>query len=85
MKKYKSLGICFVYSDIEDAPVAFGAPELLKRFKENKKTFVTTSNLKEFKFCEVPSGYARTSKPLKGGDAYWLNGAAIQRIKLIDM
>jgi len=85
VKKYKSLGICFVYSDIEDAPVAFGAPELLKRFKENKKTFVTTSNLKEFKFCEVPSGYARTSKPLKGGDAYWLNGAAIQRVKLIDI
>ncbi len=84
-KKYKSLGICFIYTDIEDTPVAFGASELMKRFKENRKTFITTENLKEFKFCEVPSNYARTSKSLKNGDAFWLNGTTIQRVKLIDV
>lgn len=85
VKKYKSLGICFVYSDIENIPVAYGAPELLKRFKENKKVFITISNLKEFKFCELPANSVRTSKQLKSGDAYWLNGSTIQRVKLIDM
>lgn len=84
MKQYKSLGICFVYSDIEDAPVAYGGPELMKRFKDGKKALVTTTSLKEFKFCEIPSGVVRNMKDLKPGDVYLLNGASVQRIKLLE-
>ena len=83
-KKYKTLGICIMCSDVDDMAVLYGASELLKRFKENKKVFIATQNLKEFKFCELPPGYARTSKELMDGDAYWLNGISIQRVKLID-
>lgn len=84
IKQYKSLGVCFIYTDIEDAPVAYGGPELMKRFKESKKAFITTPSLKEFKFCEVPSNIVRMSKELKNGDVYLLNGTTVQRIKLIE-
>lgn len=85
MKQYKSLGVCFVYSDMEDAAVGYSGPELMKRFKENKKALITTPVLKEFKFCEIPSNVTRNIKELKEGDAYLLNGTTVQRIKLIGM
>lgn len=83
-KQYKAMGVCFVYSDIEDAAVAYSAPELLKRFKENKKALITTESLKEYKFSEVPSATIRNMKELSQGDAYLLNGTLIQRVKLVD-
>lgn len=83
IKQYRNLGICFVYSDIEDVPAAYSAPEIIKRLKENKKAFITTESLKEFKFCEIPSGILRTSKDLKNGDVYLLNGTVVQRVRLI--
>ena len=85
MKQYKSLGICFVYSDIEDVPVAYGGPELMKRLKEGKKALITTRSLKDFKFCEIASNVIRNTKELKDGDAYFLNGTNVQRIKLVKM
>lgn len=83
LKQFKSLGIVFIFSDIEDAAVAYGAPELLKKFKENRKAIVT-SNLNEFKFCDIPSNIVRNSKVLGHGDAYLMNGTDISRIKLIE-
>lgn len=84
VKQYKALGICFVYADIEDAPVAYNGPELMKRFKDNKKAFIMTPSLKEFKFCDIPSSVIRTSRELKNGDAYLLNGTVVQRVKLVE-
>lgn len=84
IRQYKALGICFVFSDMEDTPVSYSAPELMKRFKENKKALITTPSLKEFKFCEIPSGTVRTSKDLKRGDAYLLKGMSVQRIKMLE-
>lgn len=83
LKQFKSLGIVFIFSDIEDATVAYGAPELLKKFKENKKAIVT-SNLNEFKFCDIPSNVVRNSKALGYGDTYLMNGTDVLRIKLIE-
>ena len=83
VKQYKSLGVCFVYSDLEDAVVPYGAPELMKRLKENKKALITTQKLKEFKFCEIPSAILRNMKTLKQGDIYLLDGSEVNRIKMI--
>lgn len=85
VKQYKALGICFVYSDIEDITVPYGAPDILKRQKENKKAFITTPKLKDFKFCELQSTVVRHMKPLEFGDAYWLYGTDIARIKILEV
>ncbi len=37
-------------------------PEILKRQKENKKVLITTSKLKDFKFCELQSSVVRNMK-----------------------
>jgi len=82
MKQFKSLKVMFIFSDIEDASVGYNAPALLKRLKDNKKALIT-NNLKEFKFCDVPSNIVRMIKPLTDGDAYYLNGENVQRLKLV--
>ena len=85
VQKYKALGVSFIFSDIEDASVPYGAPELLKRFKEQKRGLLLTKNLKEVKFCDVPVAIARKMKPLDLGDAYLLNGSTVDRIKLLEV
>lgn len=85
VKKYKALGICFIYSDIEDVPVPYGSPEILKRQKENKKAIITTTKLKEFKFCELQSTVVRHMKALGPGDAYMLEGSEIKRMKIMEV
>lgn len=84
VQKYKALGIFFLFADIDDAAVPYGAPELLKRFKEQKNGLILTKNLKEVKFCDIPTSVARTMKPLGSGDAYMLNKSSVQKIKLVE-
>ena len=81
VKQYKSLGISFIFSDIDDSPVGYSGPELLKRFKEQKKGIIT-SKLSEFKFCEIPSVAIRANKTVNTGDVFMLDGSEISRIKL---
>ena len=85
VKQYKALGISFIYSNIEDVNVPYGAPEILKRQKENKKVLITTSKLKDFKFCELQSSVVRNMKSLEFGDAYFLDGTDISRIKILEV
>lgn len=85
VKQYKSLGVSFIYSDMEDSPVPYGASELMKRFKESKKAIITTQKLKEFKFCEISSTITRSIKPLGSGDVYLLNGSDVDRVKMIEV
>lgn len=85
IRQYKTLGIGFLYSDLEDVAVPYGAPELMKHLKENKKAIITTQKLKDFKFCEIPSTIVRNMKPLSSGDAYLLNGTDVNRMKLMEV
>lgn len=85
VKKYKSLGVSFIYSDIEDVSVPYGASELMKRLKNNKKAIITTQKLKEFKFCDIPSMIVRNIKPLGNGDVYFLNESEVNRIKMMEV
>lgn len=85
VKQYKALGICFIYSNIEDITVPYAAPDILKRQKENKKALITTPKLKDFKFCELQSAVVRHMKPLEFGDVYLLEGTDISRIKVLEV
>lgn len=85
VKQYRTLGICFIYSDIEDVSVPYSAPELMKRFKENKNALITTQKLKEFKFCELQPTIVRNMKPLEAGDVYLLSGTEVSRMKVTEV
>lgn len=81
VKQFKSLGIAFVFTDIDDSSVGYGAPEIYRRLKENKRLLLK-GNLAEFKFCELPSGFARKNKSVNEGDAFYLNGSEAGRFKI---
>ncbi len=83
VKQFKSLGIAFVFSDVEDATVSYSGPELLKKFKESKKAIVVSS-LQEFKFCDLPSNAVRSNKTVNPGDVFLMDGSEITRIKLAE-
>lgn len=83
VKQFKPLGIAFIFSDIEDVAVSYNGPELLKRFKDSKKAIIT-SNLQEFKFCDLPSTAVRNNKTVNVGDVFLLDGSDVTRIKLAE-
>lgn len=83
VKQFKSLGIAFIFSDIEDVAVGYSGPELLKKFKDSKKAIIT-SNLQEFKFCDLPSTAVRNNKTVNVGDVFLLDGSNVTRIKLAE-
>lgn len=83
LKKYKALGFVFLYSNIDDTNVGYNSPEILKKLKDNKKGIIT-SDIKEFKFCDIPSNIVRNSKQLGYGDAYLMDGSDVKRIKVIE-
>ena len=82
IKQFKSLGIAFVFSDIEDVSVGYGSPELLRRLRDVKKVIIT-SGLQEYRFSDLPQGAARSFKTVNSGDCFFLRGTEISRIKLI--
>lgn len=83
VKQFKSLGVAFIFSDVEDVAIGYSGPELLKRFKESKRAIIT-SNLQEFKFCDLPSVAIRNNKTVNVGDVFMLDGSDIARIKLAE-
>lgn len=83
VKQFKSLGVAFIFSDIEDVAVGYSGPELLKRFKDSKKAIIT-SNLQEFKFCDLSSAAVRNNKTVNVGDVFLLDGSDVTRIKLAE-
>ncbi len=83
VKQFKSLGIAFIFSDIEDVAVGYSGPELLKKFKDLKRAIIT-SNLQEFKFCDIPSTAVRNNKTINAGDVFLLDGSDVMRIKLAE-
>ena len=83
VKQFKALGVAFIFSDIEDIAVSYSGPELLKRFKDSKKAIIT-SNLQEFKFCDLPSSAVRNNKTVNVGDVFLLDGSDVARIKLAE-
>lgn len=83
VKQFKSLGIAFIFTDIEDVAVGYSGPELLKKFKDSKKAIIT-SNLQEFKFCDLPSTAVRNNKTVNVGDVFLLDGSDVTRIKLAE-
>lgn len=83
VKQYKALKVCFIFSDLEDMPVAFSAPELLKLLKEHKRAIVC-DDLTNHKFFDINTSAARIyKKPIELGDAYYFNNSNIVKIKTV--
>lgn len=83
LKNYKQLKVCFIFADVENATIAYGASELLKLLKENKNTFVF-EDLANLKLLEVPVAVVRNyKKEIELGDSYFITEKGVQKQKII--
>ena len=82
-KQMKALKIAFIYSDIDNVNVSFGAPEILKKLKETKNS-IMTDDLMDIQFYDIPPNIVRMHKKLQSGDAFFMLDGEIKRMKLIE-
>lgn len=82
-KEYKHLKVSVIFSNIENATVAYSAPEMLKQIKENKRSIVF-DDVANFKFMETSVKQQKEyNKPISLGDAYMYFGGELKKIKTI--
>ena len=82
-KQMKALKIAFIYSDIDNANVSFGAPEILKKLKETKNS-IMTDDLRDIQFYDIPPNVVRMHKKLQNGDVFCMLDGEIKRMKFIE-
>lgn len=80
---YRAMKICVIYTDLEDANVAFNSPEVLKLIKDNRR-ILYLNRLSSMKFIDVPLAVSRKfRKDLGENEAYWIAGEEIGKIKFV--
>lgn len=81
-KQYKGLKVMFIFADVEDAPVTYNSPELIKRLKEVRKALIF-SEANDIRVYDLPITVTRPfAKPLAAGDAFYLMGNQFSKIKI---
>lgn len=84
LKKYRKMGVYFIFSFLEDASIPYNSCEIVKGLKEHKNAICVTENIKEVKLIDVNSGTAKTLKNLERDNAYCFIGSSVYRLKLIN-
>jgi len=82
-KQLKNLKIAVIFTNLDNAAVAYGAPEIVKQIKENKK-IILFDDVANLKFMDISLKQEREfSKPIKPGDGYICFGGEVEKIKTI--
>jgi len=79
--KYKTMNVCVILGAVENASIPYSAPEILKKWKEDRKLlfFDDIDNLKLF---DLPySATKKYKKSLEVGDCYFIKGNECVKIK----
>lgn len=81
--KYKNLGVCVLLSECENAPIAYSAPEVLKKVREEKR-MICFEEIGSIKLTDVSFSVQRNyRKPLTPGDCYYFSGGDCRKIKVV--
>lgn len=79
--KLKAMKIFIILSGIEDKPIGYSSPDMLKKIKDDKHMLVFT-NASEHKILDIPIAFIRQNKkPLDSTQAFYINESEISRIK----
>ena len=77
--------ICFIFSNIDNVGIAYGAPEMLKLVKEYNYLFVL-DDLSNLRLIDINATTLKKFKKLiEVGDGYMITEKAIQKQKFIHM
>jgi S-DNA-T family DNA segregation ATPase FtsK/SpoIIIE len=83
LKNYKQLKVCFIFAEVENVSVAYGASELIKMIRDNKNMFVF-DELSNLKFLDIPTTVLRQyKKEIELGDSYFITEKGVQKQKII--
>ena len=83
IKNYKDMKLLFIFADVDNIPIAYGAPEMLKAIKD-VGVLVAMEDLANLKLVDINVNAARQfKKPIELGDAYWITDNGIEKIKVV--
>lgn len=81
--KFKNLNICVIYSNYENAPVSYDAPEPLRMIKQEQHLLLL-DDLDMLKVFDVPYEEIKANrKKLQLGDAYYIKDNAVTKLKVV--
>ncbi len=81
--RYREMKVFVLFTDIANANIPFGAPEIMKMIKEQKK-YLVFEDIGSVKMTDVPLSAARKfAKPIETGDAYLLTENAVRKLKTV--
>ena len=82
--RYKSLGVCIIFANYENASVSYDAPEPLRQVKQEQHLFFY-GDLDTLKPFDAPYEAIRENrKKLGNGDAYYIRGNDVIKLKMIE-
>lgn len=85
LKTYKNMKVCFLFADVSNVGIAYGASEMLKMVKDYSYLFVM-DDLVNLKLVDINATISRKYKKLiELGDAYMVTEKGINKQKIIHM
>ena len=83
LSRYKALNVCFIYANYTNTSVSYDAPEPLHMIKEEQHLLLL-DNLADLKVFEPDyEALRRYKKKVGTGDAYYIQGNNIEKIKIV--
>lgn len=81
--RFKDLNICVIYSNYENAPVSYDAPEPLRMIKQEQHVLLL-NDLDMLKVFDVPYEEIKANrKKLQLGDAYYIKDSTVTKLKVV--
>lgn len=85
LKTYKNMKVCFLFANIANVGIAYGAAEMLKLVKDYSYLFVM-DDLANLKLIDINAATLRQyKKPIEIGDAYMITEKGVSKQKIINM
>lgn len=83
LTKYKTLGVCILLTNLDNAPIGFSSPEAVKLLKDARNMMIF-ENISEQKLQDVPLAKSREfAKPLENGEGYLVAGSQMMKVKTV--
>lgn len=81
--KYKGLRTFILFSDVDNASIAFNAPEIMKIIKDNRK-YLIFEDVSSIKLCDISLSLSKKyAKEIEMYDAYLIDDTNLKKIRCV--
>lgn len=83
--KYRTMKIFLLMSNVENANIAFSAPDLLKIIKDNRR-YLIFDDVSNIKLCDISISITKKyAKPIELCDAFYVNENELTKLKTVKL